>query len=252
MPEFRASFKGEKISMKLKYHYRVEQHMVRSQGFFWGYCLAFLTLIPSPIPTSDLFSRAITGWFINVAEAEVAPPSPRTEIKETLDKLVEVVEQFGGKERHSERQKKLREIIQPKFDFAEMSIRCLGNLWKEVNEQQKVEFREVFSELLARTYLSRIETIERGMVAIDGENIYPVASNGESRGLVRTIVTHKGDKFPIIYKVVYRDNQWRVYDVVIENVGLVANYRNEFSGIIRREGFPKLMERLREKVAPQD
>lgn len=182
------------------------------------------------------------------ARAEVALPSPRDALKVTIEQLVDTVERLKGKDRSAERKQALREIINPKFDFSEMSVRSLGSLWKDLPHEQRAEFIKVFSELLARTYLSRIETIERGMVTIESEKISPETTGGEARALVRTIVNQKGDRFPILYKVVFRNSQWQVYDVVIENVGLVANYRNEFSGIIRREGFPGLMERLRAKV----
>ena len=184
-----------------------------------------------------------------IVKAEVHLPSARAELKITIDQLVETVERTKGKELAAHRKAELRKIIWPKFDFSEMSVRSLGPMWKDISEEQRTEFISIFSELLARTYLSRIESIERGMVSIEGEKIYPAAGAGEARALVRTIVTQKGDKFPILYKVVFRDQQWRVYDIIIENVGLIANYRNEFSGIARREGFPRLMERLRSKVS---
>ena len=184
-----------------------------------------------------------------IVRAEVQLPSARAELKVTIDQIVETVERTKGKDHEAQRKEELRRIIRPKFDFSEMSVRSLGPMWKEISEEQRTEFISVFSELLARTYLSRIGTIERGMVSIDGEKIYPSAGLGEARALVRTVVTQKGDKFPILYKVVFRDQHWRVYDIIIENVGLIANYRNEFSGIVRREGFPRLMERLRSKVS---
>jgi phospholipid transport system substrate-binding protein len=80
------------------------------------------------------------------------------------------------------------------------------------------------------------------MVKVESENIE------SSKAVVKTVVLSKGDTFPIDYKLMLENGQWRVYDVVIENIGLVANYRNEFSGIIRKDKFPGLMERLRKKV----
>lgn len=213
---------------------------VRLRGKIAGILVVALGAVVIPlVPCTELSPAA---W------AEVALPSPRDALKITIDQLVDTVERLRGKERSKERRDALREIINPKFDFSEMSVRSLGTLWKELPQQQRAEFVTVFSELLARTYLSRIETIERGMVTIESEKL-SLATGGEARALVRTVVTQKGDRFPILYKVVFRNNQWQVYDVVIENVGLVANYRNEFSGIVRREGFPGLMERLRAKVA---
>jgi phospholipid transport system substrate-binding protein len=81
------------------------------------------------------------------------------------------------------------------------------------------------------------------MVKVESENVEP------PKAVVKTIVISKGDTFPIDYKLIQKEGgSWQVYDVVIENIGLVANYRNEFSGIIRKDNFSGLMEKLRAKV----
>jgi phospholipid transport system substrate-binding protein len=171
----------------------------------------------------------------------VAQDTAIAEVKDTIDKLVKVVETFPGDDHIKERRDKMREIITPKFDFQEMSKRSLGAHWPEITPEQQKDFVSVFSDLLARTYLARIENIRANTVKIDTESVnYPNA-------IVKTTVTHKGDTFPIDYKLLNESSKWRVYDVVIENIGLVANYRNEFAGIIRKEQFDGLMKRLREK-----
>jgi phospholipid transport system substrate-binding protein len=152
------------------------------------------------------------------------------------------VESLPGDSQKSQRRSKLREIINPKFDFDEMARRSLGANWNDISAEQQKDFTSVFSELLARTYLSKIETVKPGMVKVETEQVE------SPKALVKTVVLSKGDTFPIDYKLVFKDGHWRVYDVVIENIGLVANYRNEFSGIIRRDKFSGLMERLRQKV----
>ena len=123
-----------------------------------------------------------------------------------------------------------------------MSRRSLGSNWTEITPAEQKDFTTVFSELLARTYLSKIETVKPGMVKVESEQVEG------PKAVVKTVVLSQGDTFPIDYKMMYRDNGWRVYDVVIENIGLVANYRNEFSGIIRKDKFSGLMEKLRAKV----
>jgi phospholipid transport system substrate-binding protein len=81
------------------------------------------------------------------------------------------------------------------------------------------------------------------MVKVESESVDP------PKAVVKTVVISKGDTFPIDYKLMVGSNgKWQVYDVVIENIGLVANYRNEFSGIIRKDKFSGLMERLRAKL----
>jgi phospholipid transport system substrate-binding protein len=169
-------------------------------------------------------------------------PSPKAEIQKTIDSIIATVQLHPGDSEKGLRREKLREIINPKFDFDEMSRRSLGSNWTEITPAEQKDFTTVFSELLARTYLSKIETVKPGMVKVESEQVEG------PKAVVKTVVLSQGDTFPIDYKMMYRDNGWRVYDVVIENIGLVANYRNEFSGIIRKDKFSGLMERLRAKV----
>lgn len=168
--------------------------------------------------------------------------SPKAEIQKTIDSIIATVQESPGDAGKGLRRQKLREIINPKFDFDEMSKRSLGSNWSEITPAEQKDFTSVFSELLARTYLSKIETVKPGMVKVESEQV------DGAKAVVKTVVLSQGDTFPIDYKMMYRDNGWRVYDVVIENIGLVANYRNEFSGIIRKDKFSGLMEKLRAKV----
>ena len=187
-----------------------------------------------------LFLCGVTA--VHAKPSEVTP-SPSAEMEKTVDSIIEIANAYSAKEQRDVRRAKLRDLINPKFNFAEMAKRSLGPNWKALTAEERSEFTEVFSELLARTYLSKIETVKPGMVKVKGEQVRI------PRAIVKTIVISKGDKFPINYKMALKDNVWQVYDVVIENIGLVANYRNEFSGIIRKEEFSGLMERLRKKVS---
>lgn len=178
------------------------------------------------------------------AYADQAPQaSALSEVQITLDEVIKIVKAYPTDAQLDERRRKLREIINPRFDFEEMSKRSLGTYWRQITPEQQKDFVQVFSDLLARTYLSKIETVEEGMVKFDGEKVdFP-------RAMVKTVVKYKGDNFPLDYKLLNEAGTWKVYDVVIENIGLIANYRNEFSGIIRKENFDGLMKRLREKNA---
>lgn len=183
---------------------------------------------------------ALTLSMSSLCQAETS--SPKAEIQKTLDSIIATVQANPGDAAKPARREKLREIINPKFDFDEMSRRSLGSNWNEITPAEQKDFTTVFSELLARTYLSKIETVKPGMVKVESEQVEG------AKAVVKTVVLSQGDTFPIDYKMMYRDNGWRVYDVVIENIGLVANYRNEFSGIIRKDKFSGLMEKLRAKV----
>jgi phospholipid transport system substrate-binding protein len=172
----------------------------------------------------------------------LAETSPKADMQQTIDQIIKIATALPGDEKKTERRAKLRELINPKFNFAEMSKRSLGSNWNDLSPQEQADFTTVFSELLARTYLSKIETVKPGMVTVESEQVEA------PRAVVKTTVVSKGDTFPIDYKLMLHGGSWQVYDVVIENIGLVANYRNEFSGIIRKEKFAGLMERLRKKV----
>ena len=168
-------------------------------------------------------------------------PKPSDEMRSTLDQLVQISDSYAEDSQSEIRLKKMREIIEPRFNFEEMAKRSLGAKWKSISEGERAEFVTLFSELLARTYLGRLKSIKQDMVSFKDELIkYP-------RAIVKTEVDYDGDQFPIDYKLISGDGNWRVYDVIIENIGLVSNYRNEFSGIIRKEKFSGLLAKLREK-----
>lgn len=186
------------------------------------------------------FAALVLSAHTMICHAETA--SPKAEIQKTIDNIISTVQANPGDAAKGARREKLREIINPKFDFDEMSKRSLGSNWSDITPTEQQDFTTVFSELLARTYLSKIETVKPGMVKVESEQV------DGPKAVVKTVVLSQGDTFPIDYKMMYRDNGWRVYDVVIENIGLVANYRNEFSGIIRKDKFSGLMEKLRAKV----
>lgn len=178
---------------------------------------------------------------VMAADSATKPPSPMQAVQKTIDEVLKVALSLKGDENKTKRREQLRAIIAPRFDFAEMSKRSLGTSWLKMSTAQQDEFVTVFSSLLGRTYLERVETIEENMVTIDSENV------GFPKALVKTSVHRKGDVFPLDYRLHFQDNSWKVYDVIIENIGLVSNYRNEFSGIIRKDGVDGLITKLKEK-----
>lgn len=181
----------------------------------------------------------------SLADESTKTPSAIEQVRLTIDEIVQTVQSMPGEEQAKIRRDKLRVIINPRFDFEEMAKRSLGAAWKDITPEEQKDFVSTFSDLLSRTYLNRIETVKPGMVKIDKEEALP--GQGPESVVVKTLVTNKGDTFPINYKLLKRANNWQVYDVVIENIGLVANYRNEFAGIIRKDKFEGLMQKLRDK-----
>lgn len=172
----------------------------------------------------------------------LAETGPKAQIEETMNAIINEVEKNPGDSKKELREDNLRVIIDKRFDFEEMAKRSLGKNWKDATEPQQKEFVETFSELLIRTYIDRLDEAKKDMVSFLDEKIR------EPKALVKTSVKVKDDNFPIEYKLIKRGDNWEVYDVIIENVGLISNYRSEFSGIVRKEKMAGLLVRLKEKT----
>jgi phospholipid transport system substrate-binding protein len=172
--------------------------------------------------------------------------TPLTRVTDVVNGLVRVVAENKGDSLSEVRRSKMRDIIGPLFDFEEMSQRSLGSNWASATPEQRKEFVHLFSELLANTYLKRLENIEQGMVEVVSDQVKA------DKAIVRTKVDYKGDKFPLDYKMMSKAGNWHVYDVVIENIGLVTNYRTEFASIVRKEKMTGLIEKLRERSKTGD
>jgi len=192
-------------------------------------------------------ARPTLHFLIATASAETTLTA-KQQISSTLETLVSIVEQNVGEEASATRRQKLRNAINPYFDFAEMSKRSLAKHWLEMDVDQKKDFVGAFSNLLARTYIDKIELIRRGMVEIVSNKDFPPTTSGVARASVKTMVTHKGETFPIEYRLYQkRDEDWKVYDVIVENIGLVSNYRTEFSSVIRKKGISGLITDIKAK-----
>ncbi len=187
----------------------------------------------------SLLALPLTAFCQN--QASGSSPTPQQLIAATLGEVVKVNESYPGEELGKERRAKLRQVINPRFDFHEMSQRSLGSNWAGHPPEQQKEFVDLFSDLMAKTYLSKVEQCARDTVKVEKDEVDGI------KAMVKTTVIYKGETFPLDYRLLLKDGQWRVYDVIVENIGLVANYRNEFAGIIRKDGFEGLLKQLREK-----
>ncbi len=179
----------------------------------------------------------------NVVLAE-ASNTPSKEISQIMDSVREVVKSQTGKIPEADLDAKLREIIYPVFNFEEMSKRCVAGQWDKASAAEQKEFVELFGDLLGKTYLKRIKrNIVSSVMTVLSETV-----DGD-KGTVKTKVKTDEETVSLDYRLSSTNSKWQIYDVVIENVGLVSNYRNEFGSEIRKNGFPGLLAKLREKKA---
>lgn len=172
----------------------------------------------------------------------LAEQSPREKVQTTVEQCKTLVSTKKQALSREQLDQEMRKLLSPVFDFREMAKRCLGSNWNEGNPDQQKEFVDLFSELLAKTYLKKvIDNIEESKI------VFPEEKVEGDKALVKTTIVSSGEQILVDYRLFSKDGVWLVYDVIIENVGLVSNYRTEFAGIIRKEGFDGLLIRLREK-----
>ena len=148
----------------------------------------------------------------------------------------------------AEQREKFWAIIKPVFDFDELSKRTLARNWKNFDAAQQTAFAEVFAELLGNIYVDRIQGGYNDETIEFGDQI-----KHESRPLavVKTFIVSARNRIPVDYSMIEQDGAWRVYDVKVEGVSLVKNYRSQFKEILSKESPDQLIARLKEKVAEQ-
>ena len=138
-----------------------------------------------------------------------------------------------------------------RFGFAEMARRALGRHWRKLSPAQQKEVVPLFSDLLERSYINKIESYGSGR---DVEILYTKETvKPEGYAMVRTEIVNEQDlNFEIEYRLLKRDEDWQVYDIVIEAVSLVNNYRTQFNKIISQESYPALVKKLKLKLEQEE
>jgi phospholipid transport system substrate-binding protein len=167
---------------------------------------------------------------------------PMEEIKDTSDKIISIVTDPSLKDPAKEGEKKvlIRKTVDEICDWEEMSRRALGRYWAKRTAQEKKEFVELFGELIERTYIDKVEGYSGEKVNYLGEKI-----DGDVN---ITVVTTKNTEVPVIYKMKKKDGRWWVYDLVIEGVSFVQNYRTQFYDMLSSSSYPDVVKKLKEKI----
>jgi phospholipid transport system substrate-binding protein len=169
---------------------------------------------------------------------------PTEQIKTTVDKALVVLKdpRFKPAAKVKERRELLKQILFTRFDFTEMAKRSLGANWRRRTPQEQEEFVRLFTEVLERAYASIIESYTDENILYLNERV-----DGGFADVNSKIVTGKGEEYSINYKAHLVGNDWKVYDVVAENVSLVNNYRSQFNRVIAKDSYEELVRRLKDK-----
>jgi phospholipid transport system substrate-binding protein len=179
---------------------------------------------------------AITVW---------AAPPPTDQLRKSIDQVLRVLKdpEMNSAPRAGQRRAVLRKIAGEIFDYAEITKRALGPHWQARTPAERVEIVRLFSHLLERSYIAKIELYNGERIAYTGESV-----DGEQAIVRIRIVTRQGNETPVEYRMLRRGDRWLTYDLTIEGVSLVSNYRGQFNKILQSGSHGELVKRLREAV----
>jgi phospholipid transport system substrate-binding protein len=170
---------------------------------------------------------------------------PMEEIKETTDKIISIVTDPSLKApaKEAERKALIRKTVDEICDWEEMSRRSLGRYWAQRTDREKKEFVQLFGELIERTYIDKVEGYSGQKVNYLGEKI-----DGDYAQVDVRVVTTKNTEVPVIYKLRKKDSRWWVYDIVIQGVSFVQNYRTQFYDMLASSSYQDVVRKLKEKI----
>jgi len=197
----------------------------------------------SKIPSTKILGFLFLAWVLLWRNADAGVPTDQ--VKATVDKALTVLKdpQLKPPAKLKERRDHLRQILFARFDFAEMAKRALGSNWRRRTPQEQEEFVRLFTELLERAYAEIIESYTDERIIYINERI-----DGTYAAVGSKIQTSRGEEYTINYKVHWVSTEWKVYDVVAENISLVNNYRSQFNRVIANSSYEELLRRLRDKL----
>jgi len=183
-------------------------------------------------------------WSVALVVPGKAAAAVTDDVRKTVDEVVRIVSDKELKKPRNEkkRREELKVAIGRIFDYGEMARRSLATHWKERNPAEQKEFVKLFETLLENSYASKIESYDREKIVYDKES-----SDGGYAEVRSRVITPKRDEYALDYRLINEGGRWMVYDVVIEGVSLVSNYRSQFNKIITGQGYTELVRKLRAK-----
>lgn len=189
--------------------------------------------------------NAFLFLFVFLLTASIAfAGEPTAQVKQTVDRVIEILKdkELKKSNKTKERRTVIRNAVGSMFDFEEMAKRSLALHWRKRTPSEKKEFISLYSDLLERSYINKIESYTDEKILYFDEDI-----DGNYAAVKTKIVTKRNIEIPIEYRLLRKNGKWEVYDVTIEGVSLVNNYRNQFNKIIRSDSYEDLVKRMKDK-----
>ena len=179
-----------------------------------------------------------------VTASPAAAGAPSDQLKTQIDRVLKSLDdpELKKEGRARERRAAVRKIANDIFDFGETARRSLGRHWQPRTPAERDEFVQLFADLLERSYISRVELYGGEKIQYLGDTI-----DGEQGKVQTKLLTKGGSDIPIEYRMHKKGDRWLVYDVIIEGVSLIANYRTQFNKIIHTASYQELVKKMKAK-----
>lgn len=184
------------------------------------------------------------GLVVNLGAGSVclAASEITSQLKSTIDKVIEIVTDDRLKSDKKARRVALRATINERFNYHQMVMRSLAKNWKRRSDQERIDFTDLFKRLLENSYANKLEAYSDEKINYVGEVV-----KGKY-ALVKTEVVRASSTIGVDYKLIQENGGWKVYDFVIEGVSMIRNYRSQFTKIIRKDSYEGLVKRLTAKI----
>jgi len=195
------------------------------------------------IPTTIFSVLVLTVALIQSRDGSAGVPTDQMRV--TVDRVLAILKDpaLNAAAAKEARRSELRKVIFSRFDFEEMAKRSLGAEWRRRTPEEQKEFIQLFTELLKNSYIESIESYRGEKVIYRSES-----QDGAYADVGTKVINDQGEEFTIDYRLNLDGSQWKVYDVIIENISIVNNYRSQFRRILSRSSFAELLQTIRDKV----
>ncbi|MCW5211733.1 ABC transporter substrate-binding protein [Desulfobulbus sp. TB] len=183
-------------------------------------------------------------FFPVVSQVSAATPDPTEQLKPVIDKVITLLKDSTFRQRPVVDQSEvIVKLVSERFDFHEMSKRVMGKQWRTLNSDQQEKFVALFTKLLQYVYIRQVDDYIYKKIKFSGQRIR------SDRAEVKSLLIDKDKSIPVSYIMILRKGQWMAYDIVVEGISLIMNYRKQIGTVLRDEKFPGLITMLKKKIS---
>jgi len=170
--------------------------------------------------------------------------APTDQVRSGTDQVLKIIQDpaLKGADKTPVRRQQLRTVVDQVFDWQETGKRALGRHWQPLTPEQRQQFSSLFADLVERSYVGKIELYSGEKIIYAGDTI-----EGDQATVKTKLITKSQTEIPIDYRLQKEGDRWRVYDVLIEGVSLVGNYRTQFNRVIQQTGYDDLVKKMKTK-----